>query len=175
MIATTGEPSPNDLKSLKAEAMAIFHRYAEDQQSLQRISLSEEAQRNLGSFLALNLRDLPENYVVELLLSTGKYWNSLGLDFWHSILELVGEREIGTLTLVLFLRKWLRVEIMPFVTASKRVAPRVKEFTQLYGKRRQGDEELNWMDQRLLSDLKIESGMLETWRRSIKRVSESGS
>jgi hypothetical protein len=169
MIAIPGESSANDLESLKAEAMAIFHRYAEEQQSLLGISLSENAQRNLEQFFAINLRDFPGNYVVALMLITGRYWNSLGLDFWRNIIDLVGESEIGALTVVLFLRKWLQVEMLPVVTASNRVTRRVKERTQIYGKSSEGDEELNWMDERLLSDLRIEKSTLEMWRRSISQ------
>jgi len=168
MIAIPGESSANDLESLQAEAMAIFHRYAEEQQSLLGLSLSENAQRNLGQFFAINLRDFPGNYVVALMLVTGRYWNSLGLEFWRKIIDLVGESELGTLTLVLFLRKWLRVEILPVVTASNRVTLRVKERTQIYGQGSEGDKELNWMDERLLSDLGIEKSTLEMWRRSVR-------
>jgi len=168
MIAIPGESSANDLESLQAEAMAIFHRYAEEQQSLLGLSLSENAQRNLGQFFAINLRDFPGNYVVALMLITGRYWHSLGLEFWRKIIDLLGESELGTLTLVLFLRKWLRVEILPVVTASNRVTLRVKERTQIYGQGSEGDKELNWMDERLLSDLGIEKSTLEMWRRSVR-------
>ena len=173
MTPIPGQPQANDLRSLQTEAMAIFHRYAEDQRSLQEITLSEDAQSNLAQFLAINFRDFPESYVVALLLATGKYWSPMVLEFWKHIIDLVGDNEIAMFTLVLFLRKWLRIEIMPIVAASSLVSSHVIDFVQKYGKASQATEELNWMDRRLLSDLNIDYTTLEGWRRSIRRDSGS--